>query len=207
MAKVKLNTAGLTDLQLIQLGTDMKTALTGNPNFTTPVPTLIAGGTILTTAQTKLTASDTLQAAAQQGTTDKNVSIDAVRALLTQWGNYIELTANGDESKIQSAGVQVRATRAPVGIPDQVQNLGVTAGDNEGELDPNWDSVANAKTYEMQSSPDPITGTSWVAKGSVTKSKGTLTGLTSGAKMWVRVRAIGTAGPGAWSDPATKVVP
>ncbi len=83
--------------------------------------------------------------------------------------------------------------------------LAITSGDNAGELDPNWDPVAGERSYEIQTSPDPITSTSWVAKGSVTKSKAVLSGLTSGQKMWVRVRAIGTAGP--WSDPATKTVP
>jgi hypothetical protein len=32
-------------------------------------------------------------------------------------------------------------------------------------------------------------------------------GLASGQRVWVRVRAIGAAGPGPWSDPATKIVP
>ena len=35
----------------------------------------------------------------------------------------------------------------------------------------------------------------------------TITGLTSGSRVWVRVRAIGTKGEGPWSDPATKIVP
>jgi hypothetical protein len=33
------------------------------------------------------------------------------------------------------------------------------------------------------------------------------TGLTSGQRVWLRVRGIGSNGPGAWSDPATKIVP
>lgn len=207
MGKVKINLKGLTDLQTIQLATDIKTALTGNASFTTPTPTLVAGGTTITAGQTALTAADASVAAGKLATANKNTAIDNVRALITQWANYIEFTANGDEAKILSAGVQVRATAAPLGIPDQVDNLGVTAGDADGELDPNWDAVPGARSYEIQVSPDPITSTSWVAKGSVTKSKAVLSGLTSGQKMWVRVRAVGSAGPGPWSDPATKVVP
>jgi hypothetical protein len=40
------------------------------------------------------------------------------------------------------------------------------------------------------------------------KSSATIPGLTSGAKLWARVRAVGADNqPGPWSDPATKVVP
>ena len=36
----------------------------------------------------------------------------------------------------------------------------------------------------------------------------TIVGLTSGTKMWARVRAVGAGNAtGPWSDPATKVVP
>ena len=70
-----------------------------------------------------------------------------------------------------------------------------------------WDPTTGAKSYEIQVSPDPYTGTSWVNKAPSTKSKSSLTGLTSGTRVWVRVRATGTGGQGAWSDPATKIVP
>jgi hypothetical protein len=48
---------------------------------------------------------------------------------------------------------------------------------------------------------------SFATHDTVTKSSTTLTSLTSGSRMWVRVRAINSAGKGAWSDPAVKVVP
>ena len=70
-----------------------------------------------------------------------------------------------------------------------------------------WDRNSNANAYEVQTSVDPITGTSFATVTTVTKSKALLTGLTSGAKIWVRVRAIGTAGNGGWSDPAGTFVP
>ena len=92
-------------------------------------------------------------------------------------------------------------------LPDQVVNLSVTVSDNAGELDLQWDPVNGAKTYEMQSSPDPMTPTSWSNLPGVTKSKGVVTGLTSGARVWLRVRAINAAGQGAWSDPGTKIAP
>ena len=66
----------------------------------------------------------------------------------------------------------------------------------------------NRLSYEIQTSVDPVTATSWAFKQTATKSSATPAGLTSGTKIWVRVRAIGAGNtPGPWSDPATKVVP
>ena len=207
MAKLKLNLSTLGDDQLIQKANDLKTALTGNANFTTPLPSLASVTTLITTGQTKLTAFNTAQAVAKQTTTDKNTALDALRAALATWGEYVQLTSGGDASKIQSAGMDVQSARTPTVTPNQVANLAITAGDNAGELDLQWDPLPNAKTYEIQTSPDPVTATSWVSQPSVTKSQTAIMGLTSGARMWARVRAVNAAGQGAWSDVASKIVP
>ena len=207
MAKVKLNLSTLGDDQLLQKANDLKTALTGNANFTTPLPALASVATLITTGQSKLTAFNTAQAAAKQATTDKNTAMDNLRTALGTWGEYVQLTSGGDASKIQSAGMDVQAARTPTVTPNQVANLGITAGDNAGELDLQWDPIPNAKTYEVQSSPDPVTATSWVSQPGVTKSQTAIMGLTSGTRLWARVRAVNAAGQGAWSDVATKIVP
>lgn len=207
MAKVALNIKSLSELQQIQFCVDVKTAMTGNANFTTPVPTLSAFGTLITAAQTAMTAHENAQTAAKQATVNKVTNMTALLAGLSQLATYVDLTANGDQAKILSAGMNVKAVGTPAGVPDQVANLSITSSESEGALDLQWDRLPGAKSYEVQLSPDPMTSTSWGSKPSVTKSQTTVTGLTSGARMWARVRAIASAGPGAWSDPATKVVP
>jgi len=207
MAKVKFTLKNVPDLDTIQTCNNLKTALTGNANFTTLPVTLTAFGTQITLAQTKLTASDNAAAASKQATADKDVAIEALKAMAMQIVGYVDLTANGDESKILSAGLPVRATKAPQSVPNQVANLSLTTGDSEGTLDAHWDSQDNASSFEVQTSADPFTPTSFATRDTVTKSSTTLTGLTSGSRCWVRVRAINSAGKGAWSDPAVKTVP
>ena len=134
----------------LQTCNNLKTALTGNANFTTPVPSLAALGTAITTAQTKLTAADNAAQTSKQATADKDTAIAALSALATQLAAYVDFTANGDESKILSAGLSVRAAKSPASTPGQVANLSLTAGDNAGSLDAHWDPLSGVKSFEVQ---------------------------------------------------------
>ena len=92
--------------------------------------------------------------------------------------------------------------------PAQVLDLVLSQGDFDGTLDVFWKPVRGSNGYEIQISADPPTGTSWTPKMTASKSSATIEGLTSGAKLWARVRAVGADNkPGPWSDPAVKVVP
>ena len=209
MAKVKLGLYGLSPDGIVSLANQIKTAMTGNANFTTPNPTLASVGTLITTATTKVAAQKAAQAAAKQATDDRDAAIDALSVALTSLSLYVENTSGGDSVKIESAGMSVKAPAAPVGALDQVQNLSITAGDNAGRLDLSWDPVRGSKSYEIQSSTDPNVLTGWTLIDSCSGSKITLTGLTSGQRSWFRVRAKAPkkVNDGAWSDPAAKIVP
>jgi hypothetical protein len=89
----------------------------------------------------------------------------------------------------------------------QVMSLYATAGDDAGEADLSWEPVPGVKSYEIQTSPDPVTATSWAHGGISTKSKATLAGLPSGGLCHFRVRAVGANGAGPWSDSASKRIP
>ena len=206
MAKVKLNLDRLTVTELIQRATDIKTAMTGNANFTTPIPPLATVTTQLTAVTTTNSTYETGQITQKTNLTNRDNAVAALIATLTLLGSYVEAASLGDAAKIQSAGMSVRAAKTPSAMPAQVGNLSLTAGDNAGEIDAQWDPNGG-KTYEIQTSPDPVTNTSWTNQPSVTKSKAVLLGFTSGARVWVRVRATGPGGIGPWSDPATKIVP
>ncbi len=207
MAKVKFSLKDMSDVDVLQTCNNLKTALTSNANFPTPPISLTTFGTKITSSQTKLTAADNAAQASKQATADKDLELDALKAMAMQLAGYVDLTANGDESKILSAGLSVRAVKSPAATPNQVANLSLSAGDNAGTLDVHWDAMSGAKSFEVQASPDPMTPTSFVTADTLTNSKTTLTGFTSGSRIWVRVRAINSAGKGPWSDVGTKIVP
>ena len=203
MAKVKLGLGDMTVLEKVQFGDTVHTALTGNPNFVTPVPPLTA----------VLTATDDLRAAAEAVRLAKlalaaavNVqdqAEDAFDFVMTQEGNYVENTSGGDPAKIQSAAMQVQAGPTPPAALPKVEDVSATSGDLDHECDLHWKPVNRKNNYIVEVSPDPVTATSWTQAGLPTKSKFTVTGLTSGAKYWFRVAASGPLGAGPWSDPAT----
>ena len=140
----------------------------------------------------------------------KNARDEAIKALcdgLRIEADTVQAVTGGDPDKIETTGFRVRARPTPVGTPAQVTNLVLAAGPTDGTLKAAWKPVRGVRSYELEASPDPITPASWIFKGTVTKSKATVNSFTSGAKVWVRVRGIGAAGPGPWSDPAVKTVP
>ena len=127
-------------------------------------------------------------------------------SLLNQEGAYVQTTSGGDAVKIQSSGFDVASDGGPIHMT-KVENLGAATGDSPGEIDLNWNPVSGAKSYEIQTATDPNTPASWAFKDNATKSKVTLSGLTSASRIWVRVRAIGANDKGGWSDPAESIVP
>ncbi len=70
-------------------------------------------------------------------------------------------------------------------------------------MDLTWDAIRRGvQTYVAQHSTSP--SGPWTECYLGNASSCTVTGLTSGTQYWFQVRAIGAAGPSAWSDLATK---
>jgi len=207
MSKPKLNLQGLVPLSKVQLVNEIVTQMAGNVHFTTPTPTLAA----LTTKSDALSAiisqiSLTEQQLEQHNLTQETL-VTELDALLTGLMAYVESASGGEETKILSAGMGVRGKPTPPGPMPQVTGLEVKAGDAPGVILLRHDSVKGAKIYERQRSPDPFTNASWVNLDSSTKASSNATDLPSAIRCWFRVRAVGTKGPGPWSDPAIKTVP
>ncbi len=207
MSKVKLGLQGMTPDQIVDLTNTIITAMTGNANFGTPSPTLAALTTAKTTAATDIAAYNSAKAAAETALAARDASVANLCSLLTLEAAYVQNASGGDLTKIESAGMNVQAEGAPL-IMTQVLELVVSAGADEATLKARWKAVKGAGAYEIQISVDPPTSNSWTYKMTAKKSSAIISGLTSGARIWVRVRAIGADNAtGPWSDPAVKTVP
>jgi hypothetical protein len=135
------------------------------------------------------------------------VAVQALADGLRTEAFTVEVATGGLAAKIITTGFELRSNGSPIGVPTQVVNLSLKASDLEGALKAAWKKVHGADSYEIQVSPDPMTPSTWTPKGTVTKTRAELGGFTSGQRIWLRVRVIGAAGAGRWSDPSVKTVP
>lgn len=207
MARILRNWSKLNRQARVDAAQLVHTKLTGNTDVPTPNPTLAALNTAITAAQAAIDAVTSLETQLQGKRSERDAKIDALMALLGQEASTVEGVTAGDPTKLINAGFQVIEQPSAIGELPAPQDLRTSAGDNEGELDAQCDGVYGANTYEWQTTGTPNDAASWVTRLNVKRSSVTITGLPSGQRCWTRVRAIGAAGQGAWSDPAAKMVP
>jgi hypothetical protein len=210
MGRIKLNLRSLSIPEKTARAQQIVTALTGNPNFTSPHPPLAQ----VTAAIGELeAASNAAQAARQEAkarTAAQNAKEEALDQILTQLVAHVESVAGNDEELIMSAGLDVRAASGPGrSTPTQPISISLTAtaGDHDGEIDLSWDTVRGARSYTIERSPDPPNESTWAHSGISTRSRTTVEGLNSGTRYWFRVAAITSSGQTAWSNPVVKIAP
>lgn len=206
MPKAKLELKKKTDTELVALAQAHTAAMTGNANFATPIPAAATLATGLTAMSNALAALAAARTAAATAMSTKEAARTALEGLLTQRGEYVGLLSAGDEAKIESAGFAVRGGPAPVGALPAPGNLSSTTGDNEGEIDLAWNAVRGAASYQLEGRINTEAG-AWQPLKTTTSSRCTVTGLIPGTVYAFRVRAIGAAGEGAWSDQNVRRAP
>ena len=207
MPKVKLNFKDLSIPEKIARARQIIAAMTGNPNFPSPQPPLAQVTASIDQLETAHTAAQAARQEAKARTTvvnDKEAEFDRAFSALAA---HVESVSGGDEGKIQSAAMDVRAPGAPGGLPDTPEALNATQGDMDGEIDLSWDKVEGVRSYVIEKSADPPTATSWAHAAVSTRSQVTVDGLTSGTKYWFRVAAVKPRGQSGWSNPAAKIAP
>lgn len=212
MAKLKLNTTRMNPDQLISLAEVVLPKIAPEAPATPPVPNMAAKAAVL---QTKLDAAKTANNAYKAALAAlpglkvvRDFAADDLRLEHGAIGAALEAETRGDPVLLSLTGYALAGGNSPATTPPgMVDNLRLTAGDLDGALDGAFDPEELANIYEVQiTTTDPVNGP-WTTVLNPTASTFQLTGLTSGTRVWVRVRAHGAKGPGPWSDPATKIVP
>ncbi len=200
MIKVKLDLKSKTDDEIVTFCSNHKTKMVGNAAFTTPVPAAAVYDPALADFNAKLLAYRAALDTADQTRMAKEAARAALEGVTTQRGGYVEITAV-NEAGVISAGFDPRAAAAPIGALLAPQNVVATMGDLEGEVDVAWNRVRGAGSYVVECKLYNDPG-AWQQAKISQRSRVTVTGLQSGKKYSFRVRAVGAAGEGPWSDDA-----
>jgi hypothetical protein len=212
MAKLKTNASRMNAEQLIAKAEITLPLIDPPAPGTPPVPNMAGRATKMRAALQKLKDKNAAYEAAKAGLPALKQARDAAADELRQehifMGSALEAEAGGDPVALAATGYELVGDNTPATTPPGlIDNLKLTAGDEPGALDGSFDPEPLAYNYEIQcTSVDSVNGP-WQNCPSPTASVFRLTGMTSGQRVWVRVRAIGTQGPGPWSDPYTKIVP
>jgi hypothetical protein len=202
MIQLKLELQDKTDANLKQYSLTHITKMTGNASFPAPIPAAPAFQTIHDAFSAALTASDLANAAALQATTDKDAARAVLEEALMQRAKNIEGKPGLTEVQALSTGFGVKGTAAPVGPMPAPQNLTATGGDLAGTTDCVCDPVAGRHSYIAECASSATGPWTQVYVGK--KSSFTAGGLVSGQLYYFRMKAVGAAGAGPWSDIAEK---
>jgi len=198
MAQVALKLRDKSLDDKLTLNSTVVESMTGNANFATPNPPLVD----LTGAADDIVAKRAEVAAAETELATRmselETLVEKLVQLLTQEASYVQNITLGDEAKILSAGMPVKGQSAPVGPLPAPGNLRITGGDLDGTIDCMWNPVSGRDTYIAEHAT--AVGGPWTQFYVSKKSSATASGLVSGQAYYVRVRAVGAAGPGPWSD-------
>ena len=157
---VKLALSGLSPAALVERARAIIAALTGNADFTTPVPSLAA----VAAAADAVEAADTavLNNGGKQDYLARSLRAQELRDMLLLLGAYVQVTSGGDPEKILSAGYPYRKTAEPVGPLPAPENLRVTFSKFSGQLELTWDRVPGRMFYEAQwNQADPGVEEDW----------------------------------------------
>ena len=154
---------------------------------------------------TNLNLRSTLQAQLDSAILAGEGLLEALKDSLRFRAAYVQLVAKGAPAKITLAGFDLASEKTPVGDLPAPVNLEITLG-TAGMLKLKWKAVAGARSYIIECA-EHVTPMVWTQVKVSTSSRVEVSGLISGKTYAFRVRAVGSAGEGPWSDEAVKMAP
>ena len=209
MTRFRLELSRIKPADKLALGATHITAMTGNANY--PQPTRVPTDAQVQTAQDDLATAEADVASAEviwkQKIQIRDQKEEAWDTVITARANNCEALTPGDAVALASTGFPLRGTPAPVGALPAPGDLRAIPTDNAGGIELRCNTVKGASSYEWECKVHDNVSAPWEAVKTSTTSKILVPALTPGTLYAFRVRGIGSAGPGAWSDEASERAP
>ena len=187
-------------------------SLSNNPYFPEPWPEPVPSLAQLNAAyMVYLDAYHASLTRDSQKIRQRDAARDALTDKLKHLASYLELVAHHDTDKLSTTGFDLRrdiVRGIHGGTLPAADKFWAEHGPKSGTVMLHVARVAGAKLYEVQiAQGDPSVEENWKpATISATGSHILLEDLTPAQTYWFRVRAMGSGGPGLWTDPISLIV-
>lgn len=177
------------------------------PPLANPNPPLVDYEAAVALAEDKLATVTRLEGELKTARLEAIAAVDAAAAKTELMARRTEDASEGDPALIVPVGFQIAGEREATGDMLAPEDVNITMGDNDGELDWQLHPQDGSSGTEARTSATPNDAQSWKYHTVVPRSSGTIVGLPSGTRQFVQLRLIGPNEPGPWSDPMSKMVP
>lgn len=203
---VKLGTASMTDTEFLNFLQAENAMITGNPGFTTPVPSVAAMAAVITDLSSRISLVTERKAQWKEAANGKDAVRATAEAMIKTRATYVQLTSNGNTELILSTGFPVRSPNTPVGVLPAPLGLRVDLNGTIGKMILNWNAVPKARSYLVECAiaggPGPL---EWKLIEVGGKPTLTLNDRVVGVTYIFRVAAVGgTGGRSDWSAEVTR---
>ncbi|MEI7728432.1 MAG: hypothetical protein WCO56_02625 [Verrucomicrobiota bacterium] len=202
MAQIKYNTRGLKPGEQLTKVKGTIDGCTNNPNVPGVTTQVTAVQTAYDLAKDSVDHVMALESQLKEARIERDRLLKEMLLVWKLLGTKVEDVTGGDAAKIASTTFEIVSAPTNKPMPEQIIDVYAEATKKAGEVRVTHKRDTNAASYEFDTSPDPITETSWTHRLTSTKSRNLIKGLSATPKLWVRVRGIKGDYEGAWSDPA-----
>jgi hypothetical protein len=189
---------GKKDPVLLQVTESIIAGATGNAALANPPVTLANLGTLKTAAATSVTDETQAKEALQTKHTARRTAMRALRVAVKQYATYAYSIFGGDREQLQGLGLDVVEVSGFIGVLPAPVNLRSQPGKLEASIGLRWKSVRGRSIYKLECAENA--DGPWTLAYEGNRANAVCSGLVSGKEYFFRVRALGTAGLGPWSD-------
>ncbi len=172
-------------------------ALTGNPHFTSPSPTLASLAAAIKALEDVLKGPGA----------DRQAAAGALRDVLGHLGEYVQLVAETQPGAVDLVAIQALVESANMRLrkhgPRQKAVFAASYGPVLGSVDLTAPASRKGDPHEWGVSID---GHTWTALPPTRKASTQVTGLPVGVMHYFRHRALAKNGSTEWSDPFATIV-
>jgi hypothetical protein len=203
-SKAIVDFSGYAAAELAPVAQTIQTKLTDNASvFASPPVAMPAFQALIDDFSAKLAAK------ASRATADTmafNIARQELEQALAHLGHYVNQVAKGDPVDVEKSGFPSYETGsgASSGVPAAPSDVRLRHGDVSGEVVARYRPDRSPSMNEVQKcTGDPTVEANWQHAGMFSGGKATISGVTPGQLVWIRIRTCGTKGAmGTWSDPA-----